>query len=48
MWQSETRVIAVGHDCSPMLFETANGSDWHFSQSLDQDKKKEHFGQLSF
>lgn len=40
MWQSETRVIAVGHDCSPMLFETANGADWHFSQSLDQGKKK--------
>jgi len=48
MWQSETRVIAVGHDCSPMLFETVNGLDWHFSQSLDQGKKKEHFGQLSF
>jgi len=48
MWQSETRVIAVGHDCSPMLFETTNGSDWHFSQSLDQGKKKEHFRWLCF
>src|SRR5207245_1682966 len=48
MWQSETRLIAVGHDCTPVLFETSDKSDWRFSQSLDQAKKKSTSGGTVF
>ncbi|KAI8983847.1 WD40-repeat-containing domain protein [Pilobolus umbonatus] len=40
LWTNESQIVAAGFDCVPVLFETKNNRDWHFSGSLDIGRKK--------
>lgn len=40
IWANDKQIVAAGHDCAPVLFETSNNQDWHYTGSLDENKKK--------
>lgn len=40
LWTNESQIVAAGFDCAPILFETSNGQDWHYSGSLDTGRRK--------
>ncbi|KAL1914743.1 uncharacterized protein VTP21DRAFT_8001 [Calcarisporiella thermophila] len=39
-WVSPQQIVAVGHDCNPMLLETRDGRNWEFARFLDEAKRK--------
>lgn len=40
IWANDRQIVAAGHDCAPVLFETSDHQDWHLTGSLDENKKK--------
>ncbi|KAI8582680.1 hypothetical protein K450DRAFT_226404 [Umbelopsis ramanniana AG] len=40
IWANDRQIVAAGHDCAPVLFETSDNQDWHLTGSLDENKKK--------
>ena len=40
LWVTPNSIVAVGHDCEPLLFSANNKGVWQFVERLDQAPKK--------
>ncbi|KAJ3365327.1 hypothetical protein GGF31_008566 [Allomyces arbusculus] len=39
MWLNDTEVVAVGHDCTPVLFVGNGNGEWRYAGKIDEGKK---------